>query len=186
MDVRNILISLTENLQRFLTNMAGKKFNNSLNWDIKAQEVRISDIGIMKLREAIELAASQEMDLVLINDKVETPICRIMNYQKFIYEQEKKAKQKPIDMKEIKVGPNTSENDLEYRIKHICDFLRKGHKVKITMQFSGREIAYVAKGKELVLNMISAVDDYGLVDSPMKLEGKKLFTILRPKPKNQK
>jgi len=88
-------------------------------------------------------------------------------------------------MKEIKVGPNTSENDLEYRIKHICDFLRKGHKVKITMQFSGREIAYVAKGKELVLNMISAVDDYGLVDLPMKLEGKKLFTILRPKPKNQ-
>jgi translation initiation factor IF-3 len=129
------------------------------------------------------MADEQELDLVLINENAQPPVCKIMNYEKFIYQQNKAVKNKSLDVKEIKLGPNTSENDLSYRTKHICEFLDKGHKVKLTMQFRGREMAFVDKGQEVMLKLIVSVEDHGSAESVPKLEGKKLQCTLKPKPK---
>jgi translation initiation factor IF-3 len=162
--------------------MNKNKKQHLLNREIRANEVRV-DGQVMRLSEALQEAESQNLDLVLIAPNAVPPVCRIINYEKFIYEQTKKDKQKPksLEMKEIKVGPNTGENDLEYRIKHITEFLQKGHKVKITMQFRGREMAYVDNGKELLLKMIVAVEDHGIPEAMPKLEGKRMFATVRPK-----
>ena len=120
------------------------------------------------------------MDLVLINEKAQPPVCRIMNYEKFIYEQGKKPKNKTLDIKEIKLGPNTSENDLQYRIKHMIEFLQKGHKVKISLQFRGRQMQHIDIGQEQILKMILAVEEYGVPEAMPKLEGKKMFCLLKP------
>lgn len=162
--------------------MNKNKKQHLLNREIRANEVRV-DGQVMRLSEALQEAESQNLDLVLIAPNATPVVCRIINYEKFIYEQNKKDKQKPktLEMKEIKVGPNTGENDLEYRIKHITEFLQKGHKVKITMQFRGREMAYVDNGKELLLRMIVAVEDHGIPEAMPKLEGKRMFATVRPK-----
>lgn len=159
-----------------------KKKQHLLNKEIRATEVRVTDGGIMPFFDALRLAESQDMDLVLTSPNTNPPVCKIMNYEKFIYEQMKKEKEKPkpLEMKEIKVGPNTDENDLDYRIKHMIEFLDKGHKVKITMQFRGREMAYVSKGEALILKLALAVKEYSVVEMMPKLEGKKMFVTLRP------
>jgi translation initiation factor IF-3 len=163
-----------------------KKREHKLNEEITEREVRVVDEGVMSLNEALKLASEQELDLVLINDKSTPVICRIINYEKFIYEQKKKKKNqtKPAELKEIKLGPNTSENDVDYRVKHIIEFLDKGHKVKLTMQFRGREMVHTDKGQELMLKIILAVSEHGSAETMPKLEGKKMFTTLRPKQKN--
>ena len=163
--------------------MNKKKKQHLLNREIRATEVRVTDKGVMSTNEALALAESQDMDLVLIGPTASPPVVKIMDYSKFIYELGKKDKPKVLEMKEIKVGPNTSENDLSYRIKHMIEFLQKGQKVKITMQFKGREMAFVTKGEELILNMILSVKDYGTAEEMPKLEGKKMFVTIRPKSK---
>lgn len=159
-----------------------KKKQHLLNKEIRATEVRVTDGGIMPFFDALRLAESQDMDLVLMSPNAKPPVCKIMSYEKFIYEQIKKEKEKPklLEVKEIKVGLNTDENDLDYRIKHMIEFLDKGHKVKITMQFRGREMAYVSKGEVLMLKLTLAVKEYSVVEMMPKLEGKKMFVILRP------
>jgi translation initiation factor IF-3 len=145
--------------------------------------VRVGEHGVITVKEAQKMADEQELDLVLINENAQPPVCKIMNYEKFIYQQNKAVKNKSLDVKEIKLGPNTSENDLSYRTKHICEFLDKGHKVKLTMQFRGREMAFVDKGQEVMLKLIVSVEDHGSAESVPKLEGKKLQCTLKPKPK---
>jgi translation initiation factor IF-3 len=159
-----------------------KKKQHLLNREIRATEVRVTDGGIMPFFDALKLAESQDMDLVLMSPNANPPVCKIMNYEKFLYEQMKKEKDKPkpLEMKEIKVGPNTDENDLDYRIKHMIEFLERGHKVKITMQFRGREMAYVAKGEALILKLMLAITEHGVAEAMPKLEGKKMFVTLRP------
>ena len=164
--------------------MNNKKKQHLINSEIKAHEVRLIDIGIVSFNEALKLAETQNLDLVLMATNSNPPVCKLMNYQKFQYEQGKKEKQKSLDVKEIKVGPNTSENDLDYRVKHMCEFLQKGHKVKITMQFKGREMAFVSKGEELMLNLILKLTDFGTAEAMPKLEGKKMFVNIKPKIKN--
>ena len=164
--------------------MNKKKKLHLINNEIKFNEVRVVDNGIMTTNNALRLAESQDLDLVLVSESNEIGICKIMNYEKFIYENNKKQKNKSLDVKEIKVGPNTSENDVNYRLKHIIEFLNKGHKVKITMQFKGREMAYVKNGEIIILKMIDSLTDYGVAEAMPKLEGKKLFAVLKPKPKN--
>jgi len=164
--------------------MNNKKKQHLINNEIKAREVRLTDIGIVSFNEALKLAETQNLDLVLMAPNANPPVCKLMNYQKFLYEQGKKEKQKSLELKEIKVGPNTSENDLDYRVKHMCEFLQKGHKVKITMQFKGREMAFVSKGEQLMLNLILKLTDFGTAEAMPKLEGKKMFVNIRPKTKN--
>ena len=158
-----------------------KERQHKLNFEIKHQIVRVGEFGVISINEAKKMASEQELDLVLINENSNPPVCKIMNYEKFIYQQNKNQKQKPLDVKEVKLGPNTSENDLSYRIKHICEFLNKGHKVKLTMQFRGREMVFVDKGQELILNLILSVEEHGTAESLPKLEGKRLQCTLKPK-----
>lgn len=160
-----------------------KEKQHKLNSEITHPMVRVGEHGIITIREAQKMADEQELDLVLINENAQPPVCKIMNYEKFVYELSKKPKQKSLDVKEIKLGPNTSENDLSYRTKHICEFLDKGHKVKLTMQFRGREMAFVDKGQELMLKLIVSVEEHGSAESIPKLEGKKLQCTLKPKTK---
>ena len=159
------------------------KKEHKLNGEIKSPEVRLGEHGIVTLKEALQIAETQEMDLVLINESTVPPICKLLNYDKFIYELSKKPKNKSLDVKEIKLGPNTSENDITYRTKHMIEFLEKGHKVKISMQFRGRQMAFVDKGQELMLKMILSVEDYGSAEAMPKLEGKKMLCYIKPKVK---
>ncbi len=163
--------------------MNKKRKAHSLNREIRATEVRVAEDGVMPLNDAIKLAESRFMDLVLINDKTNPPICKILNYEKFLYELSKKPKPKSLDVKEIKLGPNTAENDLEYRSKHIMEFLKKGHKVKLTLQFRGREMVYIDKGKALLLKLILSVEEFGVPEALPSMEGKKMFATLKPKSK---
>jgi translation initiation factor IF-3 len=160
--------------------MQKSKKQHLINKEIRGTEVRISDVGIMPLSEALTMAESQDMDLVLINPNAQPPVCKIMNYEKFLYEQSKKDKPKVLELKEIKVGPNTSENDLTYRIKQISEFLGKGHKVKISMQFKGREMIHVTKGETLILKLLVDLEEYGVAEAMPKLEGKRMFVTIKP------
>ena len=160
--------------------MNKKQKQHLINREIKATQVRVVDQGLMSFSEAMSLAESQSLDLVMINDKAIPPVVKILDYEKFIYEQTKKPKQKALEMKEIKVGPNTSDNDLSYRIEHIKEFLTKGHKVKITMKFSGREMAYVDAGEALLLKMVLAVKEVGAAENLPKLEGRNMFLCIKP------
>jgi translation initiation factor IF-3 len=137
----------------------------------------------MRFTEALAQAESQELDLVLVAPNAIPPVCKIMSYEKYLYELGKKEKDKPksLEVKEIKIGPNTSENDLTYRVKHIIDFLKKGHKVRITMQFKGREVTYVSNGEALILKLVLDVEEFGVAEAMPKLEGKKMSVIIRPK-----
>lgn len=162
--------------------MAKSKRQHKLNTEITAKDLRVTDVGIITLAEALRLAESQEMDLVLINEQAVPPVCKIMNYEKFIYEQSKKPKNKGLDVKEIKLGPNTSENDMEYRVKHAIEFLKKGHKVKISLQFRGRQMQHINIGQEQILKMLVSVEDFGIAEAMPKLEGKKMFCMIKPKP----
>jgi translation initiation factor IF-3 len=158
-----------------------------LNGEIKIQNIRLTGDGfkgeVVTLKEALALANDLELDLVLVTETNDIGVCKIMNYEKYMYEQSKKPKNKGLDVKEVKLGPNMADNDLDYRTKHIIEFLQKGHKVKLTMQFRGREMAFVDKGQELMLKLILNLEDHGSAESIPKLEGKKLISTLKPKPK---
>ena len=129
------------------------------------------------------MVKSLQLDLVLVTESNDIGICKIMNYEKYVYELSKKPKNKGLDVKEVKLGPNMANNDLEYRTKHIIEFLQKGHKVKLTMQFRGREMAFVDKGQELMLKLIVNLEEHGSAEAIPKLEGKKLISTLKPKTK---
>ena len=158
-----------------------------LNGEIKFQNIRLTGDGfkgeIVTLKEALDKANALELDLVLVTETNDIGVCKIMNYEKYIYELSKKPKNKGLDVKEVKLGPNMADNDLEYRTKHIIEFLQKGHKVKLTMQFRGRQMAFVDKGQELMLKLILNLEDYGSAEAIPKLEGKKLMSTLKPKAK---
>jgi len=163
--------------------MKKEKRQHKINDEIKYQQVRLTEGGIMSISEALKIAEAKEMDVVMLNESAQPPVCKIMSYEKYLYELSKKPKQKTLETKEIKLGPNTAQNDLDYRIKHIIEFLDDGHKVKLSMKFSGREMIYVDRGKELMLKVIVAVEEHGTAEAIPKLEGKNMFTTLKPKPK---
>ena len=160
--------------------MAKSKRQHKLNTEITSKELRVTDVGIITLPEALKLAESQEMDLVLINEQAVPPVCKIMNYEKFIYEQSKKPKNKGLDVKEIKLGPNTSENDMEYRVKHMIDFLKKGHRVKLSMRFKGRENKFIDDGMALILKTLLRVEEFGTSEALPKLDGKQIIGYIKP------
>lgn len=164
-----------------------KKKLHQTNEEIRATEVRLIVEGtapvVCSIEEALKTSQSMELDLVLINETATPPICKVMNYEKFLYELGKKSKQKTLDVKEIRLTPNTSDNDLSYRTKQIIEFLKKGHKVKISLKFRGREMVYIDKGKEVLLKMTVSVESAGVPESLPKLEGKQMFILLKPKGK---
>ncbi|HOY38583.1 MAG: translation initiation factor IF-3 [Bacteroidales bacterium] len=146
---------------------------------------------ILSLREALQVAQSLDLDLVEISPKAEPPVCRVIDYQKFLYQQKKKlkenkAKTQKVVIKEIRFGPNTDEHDYQFKLKHAQRFLEEGSKVKAFVFFKGRSILFQEQGEILLLRLANDVEEFGKVESLPKLEGKKMFLIINPKPGKKK
>lgn len=165
--------------------MNKNKKQHFINREIRATEVRVAEVGVMYLNDALKSAEDQGLDLVLISPSANPPVCRIMNYEKFIYEQIKKDKHKPKtpELKEVKFSRTIGEHDISYRVKQIIDFLQKGHKVKLSMKFGNRELTYSKDGEEVLLNVIVKVEEHGVPEYMPKLEGRNMFVTVRPKSK---
>lgn len=143
-------------------------------------------MGIMPLKEALELAAKAGLDLVEISPTASPPVCRIMDYGKFRYQQSKKIQdarksQTTIQIKEIRLRPKTEEHDLEVKIRHIKKFLQQNDKVKITMMFRGREISYADLGKKVMEKLRDALMDVGVIETHPRLEGRSMIMVIVPK-----
>ena len=161
-----------------------------VNEQIRVREVRIvgDDIEstVMATRDALRLAEQKGMDLVEISPNAEPPVCRIIDYSKFIYQQKKrqkemKAKQVKVEVKEIRFGPQTDEHDYQFKLKHAKEFLEEGNKVRAYVFFRGRSILFKEQGEVLLLRFANDLEEYGKVESMPSLEGKKMFLYLAPK-----
>lgn len=146
---------------------------------------------IYSLDDALALARKLELDLVEIVATADPPVCRIVDYQKFLYdkkkkEKEMKARQGKQVVKEIRFGPNTDEHDFNFKVKHAISFLEDGNKVKAYVHFKGRSIAYKEKGELILLKFAQALEEYGKVELLPKLEGNRMFLFLAPLPKKKK
>jgi translation initiation factor IF-3 len=144
---------------------------------------------IYSYEDAIRMAHELELDLVEIVPTAEPPVCKIIEYQKFLYEKKKKekeqkAKNSKVVMKEIRFGPNTDDHDFDFKVKHAIKFLQEGNKVKAYVHFRGRTIAYKEKGEVLLLKFATELEEYAKVELMPKLEGNKMFLFLNPKKKN--
>lgn len=161
-----------------------------MNDKIFAREVRIvgDDIEsrVVSLDEALRIAKENELDLVQIGEKSDPPICRVVDYSKFKYEQKKKQKEiksksQKIVVKEIRFGPNTDEHDFNFKLKHAIGFLEGGSKVKAWVQFRGRTIVFKERGEVLLLKFAEALIEYGKVEQLPKLEGRRMSIFISPK-----
>ncbi|MBT4709014.1 MAG: translation initiation factor IF-3 [Flavobacteriaceae bacterium] len=167
-----------------------KKNPHKINEDIRANEIRLVgdnvDVGIYSINKALEIAKEQELDLVEISPKAAPPVCKIMEYKKFLYEQKKrekimKSKSTKVIVKEIRFGPNTDEHDYEFKKKHGIKFLKDGAKLKAFVFFKGRSIIYKEKGQILLLKLAQELEEYGKVESLPTMEGKKMIMFVAPK-----
>jgi len=145
---------------------------------------------IVPLDEALRIARSLELDLVEISPNAEPPVCKVIDYRKFIYDQKKrlktiKSKAQKVVIKELRFGPNTGEHDFEFKLKHARSFLTDGAKVKAFVFFRGRSIIFKDQGQILLLKLAQALEDIGVVEEMPKLDGKKMIMIIAPK-KNKK
>jgi translation initiation factor IF-3 len=143
---------------------------------------------VMDIRDALSLADEMELDLVEISPNAEPPVCKIVDYQKFLYQQKKKQKEikanaAKIVVKEIRFGPNTDDHDYNFKLKHAINFLEEGAKVRAYVFFKGRSILFKEQGEKLLARFVSDLDDYGKVDQTPRLEGKRMIIILSPKKK---
>jgi translation initiation factor IF-3 len=140
------------------------------------------------LDEALRMAEEMELDLVEISDKNDPPICKIMDYKKFLYEQKKKQKKikqnaSKVVLKEIRFGPNTDQHDFDFKLRHGIKFLKDGAKLKAHVFFKGRSIIYKDKGEILLLKLAQELEDYGTVEQMPKMEGKRMIMFIAPKKK---
>ena len=144
--------------------------------------------NIVSLDEALKIARNLNLDLVEISPKAEPPVCKIIDYKKFIYDQKKKqkaikSKAQKVVIKELRFGPNTGEHDFDFKLKHAKSFLDDGAKVKAFVFFRGRSIIFKDKGQILLLRLAQALEDIGVVETMRKLDGKKMIMIIAPKKK---
>ena len=171
--------------------MKNDKMNNQyrVNEQIRVREVRIvSDGGsqVVPTRQALDMARQMEVDLVEISPNAQPPVCRLIDYSKFLYQQKKhqkemKQKQVKVEVKEIRFGPQTDEHDYQFKLKHAKEFLEDGNKVRAYVFFRGRSILFKEQGEVLLLRFANDLEDYGKVEQLPKLEGKKMFLFLAPK-----
>lgn len=162
-----------------------------MNRNITAARVRlvgdnIEEQGVYPTSKAIQMAEEQELDLVEISPKADPPVCKIMDYRKFLYDQKKKqkeldAKNIKVVVKEIRFGPNTDEHDYDFKKKHAINFLKEGSKIKAFVFFRGRSIVFKDKGEILLLQLAQDVEEWGKVESLPKLEGKRMIMMLAPR-----
>ncbi|MBG5948167.1 MULTISPECIES: translation initiation factor IF-3 [Proteus] len=167
---------------------------NRINGEIRAHEVRLTgldgeQIGVVSLKEALEKAEEAGADLVEISPNAEPPVCRIMDYGKFLYEKsktlkEQKKKQKVIQVKEVKFRPGTDEGDYQVKLRNLIRFLEDGDKAKVTLRFRGREMAHQQIGMEMLNRIRQDLDELAAVESfPNKIEGRQMIMVLAPKKK---
>ena len=162
-----------------------------INEQIRVKEVQVIDedgkkLGVMNTFDAINNAQEKDMDLVLVAPNTNPPVCKIMNYGKYKFEQEKKEKearknQKIIETKEIRITPNIEEHDFGFKCKNARKFIESGNKVKVTVRFRGRELNYVKQGEEALNKFITELSDIAQVEKKPLLEGKNMFIILAKK-----
>ncbi|HPI38188.1 MAG TPA: translation initiation factor IF-3 [Ignavibacteriaceae bacterium] len=167
-----------------------------MNEDIKSPKVRVIDsngtqLGVFLTKDGIRLARERELDLVEIAPKADPPVCKIIDFGKFKYEQQKKDKtqkkhQQVSVLKEIRFHPNTDVHDFEFKTKHAINFLDEGNKVKAVVVFKGREMAYTQKGEELLNRFIEKIQDVAKIESPIKMEGRNMNLIVVPQKKSKK
>lgn len=160
-----------------------------INEQIRVKEVRVVGDGgsmVISTRQALDMARQREEDLVMISPNAEPPVCRIINYSKFLYQQKKKAKemkakQVKVDVKEIRFGPQTDDHDYDFKLKHAKEFLADGNKVRAYVFFRGRSILFKEQGEVLLLRFANDLEEFGKVEQMPKLEGKKMFLFIAPK-----
>jgi translation initiation factor IF-3 len=162
-----------------------------VNWEIRAPEVRVisadgSQRGIMPVKEALKIAEEQGLDLVEVAPNANPPVCRIMNYGKYKYQQSKRSQearknQTVIHVKEVKVRPHTEEHDFQFKLRHVKRFLGEGHKVKVSMLFRGREIVHPEFGREMFNRIIEENKDSVVIEQSPRMEGRNMVMILAPK-----
>lgn len=162
-----------------------------INEEIRAREVRVNaadgeQLGIMSLRDALELAEQRHLDLVEIAPKAKPPVCRIMDYGKYVYEQQKREKeakkrQRVIDVKEVKLRIRIEEHDFDVKTKNAIRFLQGGDKVKVTIMFRGRELTHPELGEDLLNKMAEKLQEFAVVERKPKLEGRNMIMIVAPK-----
>ena len=160
-----------------------------VNEQIRAREVRVVTEGnseVMPTRKALDMARQEGVDLVEISPNAQPPVCRLIDYSKFLYQQKKhqkemKQKQVKVEVKEIRFGPQTDEHDYQFKLKHGMEFLNAGNKVRAYVFFRGRSILFKEQGEVLLLRFANDLEEYGKVEQMPKLEGKKMFLYLAPK-----
>lgn len=165
-----------------------------INERIRVPQIRLVREGqepqIIDTKKAIAMAEDAELDLVEISPKANPPVCKIMDYKKFLYNQKKrekelKAKQSKVSIKEIRFGPNTEEHDFKFKLEHAKKFLSDGAKVKAYVFFRGRTIVFKDRGEILLLQFAQELAEYGVVETMPKLEGKRMTMMINPKKDNQ-
>ena len=164
-----------------------------INEQITAPEVRlvgdnIPEQGIWPLQKALRLADELELDLVEISAKADPPVCKILDYEKYMYQQKKKAKEmksnaQKVVIKEIRFGPNTDEHDFQFKLKHASEFLQEGSKVKATIFFRGRSIMFAEQGEKQLLRFAVELEEFGRAENMPVLEGKRMTMMLAPNKK---
>ena len=164
------------------------KQESLVNEQIRLNEVQVIDedgqkLGIMSSRAALEIAISKKLDLVLVAPNGNPPVCKILNYGKYKFDQSKrekeaKKKQKTLEVKELRITPNTEEHDFNFKVKNARKFLESGSKVKITVRFRGRELNYAKLGEDILNDFIEALSDIAVPEKKPLLEGKNMFIIL--------
>ena len=162
-----------------------------INEQIRDREVRVvsasgEQLGLMSSREAMKLAQEAELDLVKIAPKAQPPVCKIIDYGKFKYEQtrkekEAKKKQKTVEIKEVRMSPNIDTNDLNTKINNAKKFLEKGNKVKVTLRFRGREMAHVQQSRHILDDFAETLKDIASIEKAPKLEGRNMSMVLTVK-----
>lgn len=189
------LLTADISIRRFLIclmNLGGVIIKSAeINEEIRDLEVRVLDeeneqLGIMSGKEALALAQEKKLDLVKIAPSAKPPVCKIMDFGKFRYEQQKKdkearKKQKSAGVKEIRLGLNIEKNDLETKAKNAMKFLQSGDKVKVSLRFKGREMGYTTQGFEVVKKFTAVIEEFGALEAPAKLEGRSLVATYAPK-----
>lgn len=168
--------------------------DHRINDKIRAKEVRLVgdnvEMGVYSVNEALRIAEDQGLDLVEISAKAEPPVCKVIDYKKFLYE--KKKKQKEIKqnthktvIKEVRFTPNTDDHDFDFKMNHAEKFLKEGAKVKAYVQFKGRGILFKERGELMLLKLAESLKDYGSLEQMPKLEGRRMIAFIAPKSKKK-
>lgn len=162
----------------------------NINDEIRATQVRlvgdnIPKPGVYPIAQAMKMADEMELDLVEISGKADPPVCKILDYQKYLYQQKKKAKEMKqnstkIVIKEIRFGPNTDEHDFQFKLKHAQEFLSEGSRVKASVFFRGRSIQFADQGEKLLLRFAVELEEYGRAEHMPQLEGKRMIMMIAP------